>query len=122
MRVLLVVLLLLFPALASAGDGVQLLPDQTQILVNKDVGGERWAIALNLSGDAPLNVTGNVFRGSSPPAFIWCQISDVQGSAEDIRNAMFSWACSGSDACVAGTGCPWTFISNVTLPGSFFLP
>jgi hypothetical protein len=120
------ILMLLFSAPTFAGDGVQILPDASQILVSKDVGNERWSIALSLSEETPLNVTGNVFnRSGGAPSFLWCSITDVNGTADDIRNATFTWACFGSNACPAppcGGGDQWQFVSSVSLPGRFFLP
>lgn len=110
---------------AHAGDGVQILPDATRILVSKDVGNERWAISLDLGNETPLNVTGNVFRrDGGPAAFIWCVIQDVEGSADDIRSANFTWNCFGADRCDTPpcSASQWTFVSSVTLPGRFFLP
>src|SRR5262245_3931116 len=110
---------------AHAGDGVQILPDATRILVSKDVGSERWAITLDLGEETPLNVTGNVFRRDGGPAsFVWCVIQDVAGGPDDIRNAQFTWNCFGSDRC-SGPPCTadqWQFLGAVTLPGRFFLP
>lgn len=126
MRSLLAVMLTLVlcatPALA--GDGVQILPDATSILVSKDVGNERWAITLSLADETPLHVSGNVFRrDGGPVAFLWCPIRSVSGSADDIRNTTFTWDCFGSHACVAPPcGELWNFLTVVTLPGSFFLP
>lgn len=117
------VLLLATPALA--GDGVQILPDGSQILVSKDVGSERWSIGMDLGEDHPLNLTGNVFRSDGgAPAFVWCSLTDVNGSADDIRNAVFSWACYASDRCPAPPcgADDWSFVSSVSLPGRFFLP
>lgn len=110
---------------AGAGDGVQILPDATRILVSKDVGVERWAITLDLGNETPLNVTGNVFkRDGGPASFVWCSIQDVRGNPDDIRNAQFEWACFGSDRCAAPPcgADQWQFLTNVTLPGRFFLP
>jgi hypothetical protein len=113
-------------AIADAGDGVQILPDATRILVSKDVGTERWAITLDLGHETPLNVSGNVFRrDGGPAAFVWCSIQDVTGDPNDIRNALFTWSCFGSDRCESppcGDSSQWQFISAVTLPGRFFLP
>ncbi len=115
---------LLFVPLAYAGDGVQIVPDGSAILVNKDVNGERWAISLDLREQTPLNVTGNVTRpGGGEPAFLWCELTDVTGSAEDIRNARFRWQCFGSNRCPAPPCLEhWTFVADVSLPGRFFLP
>jgi hypothetical protein len=79
------------------------------ILVNKDVGTERYAINLNTDG----TVTGNVFRSDGgPPAFIFCTPTETPNV----------YSCSGADACTTAdcAGEPFTFIADVTLPGDFF--
>jgi hypothetical protein len=56
-------------AASADNKGVQLTPDQTHLLVSKDVGSERWSIALNPDD----TVIGNVFPcDGSGPAFVWC--------------------------------------------------
>lgn len=111
------------PALA-ASTGVALIPDDSGILVSKDVGGERWAIHVDLTTDNPLQVTGNVFRSDGgEPAFVFCQPFQIDGSADDIANATFHFQCFGDTACHPGNCPSWSLIANdVTLPGSFFLP
>ncbi len=48
--------------------GIQITPDQSQVLVSKDVGGQRWAITRHADDHT---VTGNVFSGTgSPPQFV----------------------------------------------------
>jgi len=88
--------------------GIQRTPDLQIILVNKDVGTDRFAISLNQDG----SVTGNVFRENEPsPAFIHCTPT---GQANE-------YACSGADTCVTATCVDqYTFIGNVTLPSDFF--
>jgi len=67
----LVWLALIVAGTAGARDsGVQITPDGRQVLVNKDVGGERWAIARDLDDGT---VTGKVFRGpGADPLYVWC--------------------------------------------------
>lgn len=90
--------------------GIQASPDGRRILVNKDVGSERWAITLNLSDGT---VTGNVFRSDGgPPAFLTCE--PASGGSLDCYG---SEECR-SDRCIDG----YTFIANVTLPSDFFTP
>jgi hypothetical protein len=89
--------------------GIQNTPDGKRILVNKDVGTERWAISRNESDGT---VTGNVFQsGGGAPSFIFCQ---PLGPANSYR-------CSGANACTS-TPCANTFafIADVTLPADFF--
>jgi hypothetical protein len=92
--------------------GIQVTPDEAGVLVNKDVGAERWTITRNL-GD--LTVTGNVFSQEGPPLFLFCEQTDEQGD-----NLIL--ACSGADACSETTCPPFAFIADVTLPLSFFTP
>ena len=118
-----------FPTLAHAGGagGVRITPDATAILVNKDVGNERWAITLNIDEDSfsTGNVTGNVFRTDGDPAFIYCEVID--GDVEDLANTTFTWDCFGADRCTSAATCidefdEWTDLGEVTLAGTFFLP
>jgi len=93
--------------------GVQASKDGKRILINKDVGNERWAITFNLDDNT---VTGNVFHADGgAPSFIWCQQTSSDG-----QNVGAS--CFGADRCDVGPCTPsmWTFIANVTLPASFF--
>ncbi len=82
-----VVAMILVAVPARAGDrGVQFTPDGKRVLANKDVGTERWAIALNADG----TVTGNVFRtDGGMPAFIAC----------DPLAGDNAFACFGADPC-----------------------
>lgn len=92
--------------------GVQVTPDEQGVLVNKDVGTQRWTITRNLDD---LTVTGNVFSTEGAPLFVFCEQQDAQGESLVL-------ACSGADAC-SDSECPaFSFIANVTLPRFFFLP
>ncbi len=111
---------------ASAGtagvtpSGLQITPDQKRTLISKDVGTERWAITRN----PDQTVTGNVFSSSGgDPKFVWCERTGDDGNP-DPSAVLIDYACSGADRCVAEpcTASEWSFIGNVTLPGSFFLP
>jgi len=105
----------------AAPGGVQWTPDSARILVNKDVGAERWAITLNL---ADVSATGNVFfvDGRSP-AFIWCE-KITQEFEPSIGELTLQYRCFGSDAAEGGFGLDdWDLISDeVFLPASFFIP
>ena len=111
---------------ASAGtagvtpSGLQITPDEKRTLISKDVGSERWAITRN----PDQTVTGNVFSSSGgDPKFVWCERTGDDGNP-DPSAVLIDYACSGADRCVAEpcTASEWSFIGNVTLPGSFFLP
>jgi hypothetical protein len=112
---------------AQNAPGVRITPDATAILVNKDVGNERWAITLNIDEDSfsTGNVTGNVFRTDGDPAFIYCEWFD--GDVEDLANTTVSWDCFGADRCTNRETCTddfeeWADLGEVSLPGTFFLP
>jgi hypothetical protein len=80
------------PAVATAQSrGVQFTPDGKRILINKDVGAERWAITKNENG----SLTGNVFRSDGgPPAFVFCSPG----------NSATNFDCFGADACTDSSG------------------
>lgn len=107
-------------AFAQRESGVRESRDGRQILVNKDVGEERWAIAYD---HATGTVTGNVFfRDGSDPAYIWCGPTGTPGEIEPGAPDL-SLSCFGSDPCEDApcAGPAWSPIANVTLPVSFFL-
>ena len=94
---------------SGAARGIQSVPDQARLLVQKDVGPERWAISLNFDDGT---ATGNIFRSNGgAPAFVVCTPTDASNTFD----------CAGADQC-RGTPCtePFTPIATVTLPDSFF--
>lgn len=100
--------------------GLQITPDEKRTLISKDVGDERWAITRN----PDQTVTGNVFSSSGgDPKFVWCERTGDDGNP-DPSAVLIGYACSGADRCAASpcTASEWSFIGNVTLPGSFFRP
>jgi subtilisin family serine protease len=100
--------------------GLQITPDQKRTLISKDVGDQRWAITRN----PDQTVTGNVFSSSGDePRFVWCERTGDDGNP-DPSAVQIDYACSGADRCLASpcTASEWSFIGDVTLPGSFFLP
>jgi hypothetical protein len=131
---LVVVGALLVPLLASsaarAQSGSTLTPDRHSYVVNKDVGGERWTINLNLASldpQRPINVTGNVYQSGRAPSFVWCQVRDDSTGSLDDPGSTFRLRCSGSTACDdTATGCArsrWSTIADlIEIPASFFLP
>jgi hypothetical protein len=88
-------------------------------MVSKDVGVERWSIQLDLTTGA---LTGNVFRTSGDPAFIWCSLDRVVGDVDFIASTQWFFSCFGSNACRPGNCPDWQFLTPVQLPGAFFLP
>ena len=91
----------------ARGKGVQLTPDDRQIIVQKDVGSERWSINLDTFEGT---ITGNVFSdGDRPPVFLWCQpISSTRHS--------ITWDCFAAEPLPDR----WRFVDTVTLPVGFF--
>ena len=99
----------------ASRSGVQLAPDGKQTLISKDVGSERWAIALNAEDGSVL---GNVFfADGGAPRFVSCERT---GTAVDGA----TYRCFGADRCALGPCAAedWVLIADVTLPESFFLP
>jgi len=99
------------PVVHAQDRGIQLSRNGTRVLVNKDVGDERWAISLNTLTNT---VTGNVFTADGgPPSFIFCE--SVVG--------LTSFACQGAGPCT-GNSCVEQFVDLgvVSLPADFFLP
>src|SRR5690242_15343204 len=83
-----VLLLVASSRAAAQSRGAQLSRDEFRVLVNKDVGVDRWAITQNEDGSA----TGNVFRSDGgPPAFLFCDPADGPNA----------FRCFGADACNA---------------------
>jgi len=94
---------------SGAQRGIQSTPDAARLLVQKDVGDERWSISLNLDDGT---ATGNVFRADGgEPAFVACEPT---GTAN-------AFVCAGADKCL-GTPCtqPFSPIAEVELPAAFF--
>lgn len=122
-RLLPVLLAVVFavPSVSAAQSGVRESLDGASILVNKDVNDERWAIAFDR---ATGTVTGNVFFvGGRAPAYIWCapwgDVGVIEPGAPDLE-----LSCLGNDPCEAAPcgDATWSFLADVTLPVSFFLP
>jgi hypothetical protein len=126
------------PAWAGAsGRGATLTYDGYNYLVNKDLGGERWSISLNIvpvqdAGGAFRNeivsLTGNVFKpDGSPPSFVHCVPRPDSTGALDDLGSTFRFPCDGASACDGtATGCAasaWSLIGDdIALPASFLLP
>lgn len=105
---------------AQPAAGTRTTPDGKHVLISKDVGGERWAISLNL-GDG--TVTGNVFRPEAAPSFVWCERSGDDGSLDPVAGEV-RFACRGAAPCDASPcmASSWAALGDVGLPGEFFLP
>jgi len=68
-------------ASAQPSAGTRTTPDGERILISKDVGGERWAIAVSLVDGT---VTGNVFRPGAEPKFVWCERTGDDASLDPV--------------------------------------
>jgi hypothetical protein len=106
---------------AQVAAGTRTTPDGKRILISKDVGGERWAITVDLvDGTA----TGNVFSaGGEDPRFVWCERRGDDGSLDPSAGTI-RYFCRGSDRCAASPclASAWVDLGEVDLPGSFLLP
>ncbi len=81
---------------ASRSSGVQITVDDERVLINKNVGRERWAITRNVDDQT---LTGNIFTTSDAAAgFIWC---DEIGF--DEAEGLVTYACQ-----IPGTNPPPT--------------
>ncbi len=110
------------PVLAKSP--VRMTPDGTAILVNKDVGGARWAISLDLER---ATLTGNVFVGDTAEHFFWCGLIDSSGDPGDLATQTLRMHCFTADPCKDVASCltgfkEWQSVGELQLPGSFFLP
>lgn len=100
---------------AHAQSGVQTTPERRAVLVNKDLGGERWVISFDL---AEQTVTGNVFfPDGRDPAFVWCDPAGV--ASGELR-----LTCYGADRCTSSPclASAWTPLGGTSVPASFFEP
>lgn len=119
-----VTLVLTLATPARAKSPVRFTPDGTSILVNKDVGNERWAITLDLDRSS---VSGNVLIGDTDVRFLWCGITDSIGNQQDLASQTLVMHCFYGDPCTEVGTCDlgflgWHSIGEVRLPGGFFLP
>jgi hypothetical protein len=91
----------------------QLTPDGLHVLINKDVGDQRWAITSNL---ADHTLTGNVIDEHGPH-FFWCErMSDDGARDPDAIQIHFAcWLADGSDCSEAA----WHPMDPITLSGAF---
>jgi hypothetical protein len=109
-------------AALAAPKGVQWTPGNGDyILVNSDVGNERWAISLTL---ATMFASGNVFfTDDRSPSFIACDKTSHEFDPQ-VGEITVHYSCSGSDRAVGGFALSdWTLINDdVQLPLSFFVP
>ncbi|MFP6663847.1 MAG: hypothetical protein VCC00_06585 [Deltaproteobacteria bacterium] len=115
-------LLVARPATAQEASAAQTTPDGRTVLISKDIGAERWAIALN---PADGTVTGNVFRtDGSPPQFIWCERLGTIGDSVNPAEIEVEIDCFGTERCVSSPclASAWNHIARIPIAGDFFLP
>lgn len=120
------VLLLVAAAPVHAKSPVQVTPDETTIVVNKQVGNEQWVLAFNLFDQT---LTGNVFDlGGNPPTFFFCDVDSPDGFdiPADLAGQTLTLDCSSAGSCTVLPCNPiteWHAVGTaITLPGEFFLP
>ena len=104
-------------SVAWAQSGLRVARDRDRVLINKDIGVERWAMTRQRSTGS---VTGNVFSsdGSSPPIFVDCDELTNDGVLVEL-SCFTAPACPGREACdPAG----WQHFANIKLALSFFEP
>jgi hypothetical protein len=100
--------LLVAAAEAGAQRAVQWTPDRSARLIAKDVGGDRWSIALNEDDGTAI---GNVYpAGGGAPQLVWCVPTDLGGDPRRLR-------CKGTRGCD-----DWVDLGEVELPESFLSP
>ena len=81
---------------AQPSAGTRMTPDGKQILISKDVDGDRWAISINPNDGT---ATGNVFfPDGRPPQFVWCERIGDDGSLDPIDDNI-RYSCRGADQC-----------------------
>jgi subtilisin len=104
----------------SVPAGVRPTPNLKQILLNKDVGGERWAITRN---EDDQSVTGNVFTAGEAPVFLYCEKTGDNGDP-DPAALLIDYRCWVADRCYDSLCAPseWKFSQDVVIPGWFFDP
>lgn len=85
------------PGDESRESGIQVTPDGQRLLINKDIGGDRWAITRNLTDGT---VTGNFFETETrSPEFLWCVDVTPDAAAPDRR-----FQCSIAEPVGCGDG------------------
>lgn len=104
----------------SVPAGVRTTPNSRQILLNKDVGAERWAITRN---EDDQSVTGNVFSSDQAPVFLFCERTGDNGDPDPVA-VLIDYRCSVADRCrdPKCSTSEWEFSQDVVIPGWFFKP
>jgi hypothetical protein len=114
-----------FGSVHAQDRATQLAPDDFQLLVNKRLGQQQWAIVVNLDDST---ASGNVFNlDGGAPAFVWCEIIEPLVSfQEDFVDATVELHCFVAGGCAAlpcgADENRWQDVGMRTIPGSFFTP
>lgn len=109
----------------AADSGVQITQQgPTVVMVQKDVGNERWAMTFSLEETSALEATGNIFRAGSSPAFVQCRPIDVLNPDAPVDRRTIVYNCYGADACPSAPcgASQWRFIATVDIRADFLLP
>lgn len=130
----------------EAPTGVTMTPDQRHLLVNKQLGAERWTISVNLvpegeggGGPRVASITGNVFRPDTDEvSFLYCQVEPGSTGSLAEPESVLGLRCKGAGPCAGGAppcedrescgalACArhgWTLVAGgIEIPAGFFLP
>lgn len=100
---------------AAAGKGIATTADSVKIMVNKDLGTERWAITWDEGG---TRLTGNVFSPTGV-SFLDCHVYSITG--RDLNTDSLYMNCEGASGIVQPEN--WRRVaSGVKLRLTFFIP
>lgn len=105
MRLALALLVMTLSAASALASDVAFSPDSRFVLVQKNLGVQRWAIVRDQSDHS---ITGNIFNPEGGSQFVWCQSLGAD-----------QYDCVGNSGCTVA-GCDWAEIATVTVPESFF--
>lgn len=96
----------------------------TNVLVQKDVAGERWALTISLETSSPLEVSGSLFRNDGSTAFVQCRPLDVLNPDAPLPQRIIVYGCLAADRCTSAPcdASAWRYVTDVEMPGSFLLP
>jgi hypothetical protein len=119
--------------LGGRSSRIQWEPDLTHrgvgrgVLIDKDVGFDRWSIRFGIEGDTEGIATGIVSNLDYPnrdPLFVYCILGDIEGDGVVPERTTFVFDCGIADSCGRGP-CgeeAWHDIGIHRIPASFFIP
>jgi hypothetical protein len=120
-RLLVLCLIFLSSTAAAQPRNLQVTPAGDHVLINKDVGDERWALSYDLFADT---LTGTVyFESGQNPAFYDCTNTTPEDpETVNLSCSISNPGCGASPATT--TACPqggeWQPVATQPLPRSFF--